>query len=68
MTGRGSNTCISMEAEKDAGTFQGLQRGHLSGGPIWEYGRKQGWRNQSMELASRRTIYAGPVTLNLVLR
>lgn len=56
MAGRGSRTRISMEAEKDAGTFQGRQIGRLSGGPIWEYGRKQGWRNQSMELASRRTV------------
>lgn len=50
------------------GALQELQTGRSSGGPIWECGREQGWRYQSAELDSRRTLYAGPMILDLVLR
>lgn len=50
------------------GMLQELRTGHSHGGPIWECGREQDWRYQSTELDSRRALYAGPMTLDLVLR
>ena len=69
VAGRGSGICISTEVGKSVGMFQELQIGRMIPvvGPFRNVVGSTAGENQSMELESR-TLHAGPMTLNLVLK